>query len=99
VKPQTGQVATLVIASTTRKLGQPFVLQKRRLVAVWLRRRILRIATDRPATELVVVRVIILVSVFPSGARVSRAHPCARRGIVAVIPLMDGSVSGAGADL
>jgi hypothetical protein len=27
VKPQTGHVATLVSASTTRKLVQPFVLQ------------------------------------------------------------------------
>jgi len=27
VKPQTGQVATLVSGSTTRKLVQPFVLQ------------------------------------------------------------------------
>jgi hypothetical protein len=56
-----------------------------------------RIATDRPATEVVVVRVIMFWLVIPSGSRVSRAQFGARRGIAAVIPLLDGSVSGAGA--
>jgi len=58
-----------------------------------------RIATDRPATEVVVVRVII--SWFVSSlwhARLAGAFG-ARRGIAAVIPLSDGSVSGAGAVL
>ncbi len=60
VKPQIGQVATFVAGSTTRKLGQPFVLQKsREAEAVEVRRRMRRIATDRPATEAVVVRDII----------------------------------------
>src|SRR4029078_2844527 len=76
VKPQIGQVATSVAGSTTRKLVQPLVLQEG-WVAVWLRRRIRRIATDRPATEAVVVRVIMcLVLCFPSGSRVPpRAIP------------------------
>jgi hypothetical protein len=42
-------------------------------VAVWLRRRMRRIATDRPATEVVVVRVIIPGSLFPL-ARASRGR-------------------------
>jgi hypothetical protein len=49
VKPQTGQLATFVSGSTTRKLVQPFVLQYGR-VAEEARRRMRRIATDRPAT-------------------------------------------------
>jgi hypothetical protein len=70
VNPQTGQVAISVVGSTTRKLVQPLVLQYG-WVAVWLRRRIRRIATDRPATEAVVVRVIMcLVLCIPSGSRV-----------------------------
>jgi len=58
-----------------------------------------RIATDRPATEVVVVRVIILWFVSSLWhARLAGAFG-ARRGIAAVIPLSDGSVSGAGAVL
>jgi hypothetical protein len=58
VKPQIGHVATSVVGSTTRKLVQPLVLQYG-WVALWLRRRMRRIATERPATEAVVVRVIM----------------------------------------
>jgi hypothetical protein len=59
VNPQTGQVATFVSWSMTRKLVQPLVLQKGR-VTDEERRRMRRIATDRPAAEAVVVRVIMI---------------------------------------
>jgi hypothetical protein len=53
-----GQVATRVIGSTSRKLVQPFVLQKGR-PAAWVRRRIRRMAALRPATPVEVVRDIM----------------------------------------
>jgi hypothetical protein len=63
-----------VTASTSRKLAQPFVPQKGR-PAAWDRRRWRRIATDRPATDAVVVRVIMNVFWFlPAGAA---ARSCA----------------------
>jgi len=58
VKPQMGQLAISVSGSTIRKLVQPFVLQYGRLT-VEERRRMRRMATDRPATDAVVVRDII----------------------------------------
>jgi hypothetical protein len=56
-----GQVATPVVGSTTRKLGQPLVLQKRRepLLAVDVRRRMRRMELARPTTVAVVERDIM----------------------------------------
>lgn len=61
VEPQMGQVATPVVGSTTRKLGQPLVLQKRRepLLAVDVRRRMRRMELARPTTVAVVERDIM----------------------------------------
>jgi hypothetical protein len=57
------QVASPVSVSTSRKLGQPLVPQKRRLdaVAAWLRRRMRRIAEARPVTDEVADRDIMVV--------------------------------------
>jgi hypothetical protein len=55
-KPQTGQVATPRSTSSSRKLAQPFVLQKSRWL-VALRRRSRRMEADRPTTVLWNVRV------------------------------------------
>jgi hypothetical protein len=65
MKPQMWQVASPVSGSTSRKLGQPLVPQKRRLdvVAAWLRRRIRRIAEARPVTDEVADRDIMVVFV------------------------------------
>ena len=51
--------------STSRKLGQPLVPQKKRLdaVAAWLRRRMRRIAEARPVTDEVADRDIMVVLV------------------------------------
>jgi len=55
-----GHVATPVAGSTTRKLGQPLVLQKRRpLLAVDVRRRMRRMELARPTTVVVVERDIM----------------------------------------
>lgn len=61
MEPQIGQVATPVVGSTTRKLGQPLVLQKRRepLLAVDVRRRMRRMELARPTTVVVVERDIM----------------------------------------
>ena len=48
--PQMAQVARPVSGSTSRKLGQPLVPQKKR-VAAFARRRIRRIAEARPVTD------------------------------------------------
>jgi hypothetical protein len=96
VNPQTGQVATFVSWSTTRNEVQPFVLQYGRL-AVDERRRILRIATDRPATDAVVVRVIISgVCSFWDAFRGRSLRRSRQRGLD-FRSLFDGSMSGAGA--
>jgi hypothetical protein len=62
LKPQIGQVATPVVGSTSRKLGQPLVLQKGRvtLLAAELRRRMRRIELARPAKVVVVERDIMM---------------------------------------
>jgi hypothetical protein len=81
----------------TRKLVQPFVLQYGR-PAVEARRRILRIATDRPATDEVVVRDIMDVSLFLL-ARPSRGALARRRcGRLPGSLIAYGSVSRAGAN-
>jgi hypothetical protein len=54
------QVARPVSGSTSRKLGQPFVPQKKR-VAAFARRRMRRIAEARPVTDEVVERDIMVV--------------------------------------
>jgi hypothetical protein len=98
VNPQMGHVATDVVGSTTRYEVQPFVLQYGRL-AVDERRRIRRIATDRPATEAVAVRDIMACVLVPSGSRVSRALTAL---VTALRPVLvrssNGSVSRAGAE-
>ena len=95
-----GHVATSVAGSTTRKLVQPFVLQKRRL-PLEARRRMRRIATERPATDVVVVRDIIGCLTVPSGSRDPRALSALDPGGAAgcLVSPGSGSVSGAGADL
>jgi hypothetical protein len=57
-------VASPVSGSISRKLGQPFVLQKRRLspLAADERRRIRRMAEARPVTDVVVERFIMVLS-------------------------------------
>ena len=57
MKPQIGQVAWPVSRSISRKLAQPFVLQKRRpaVFAAWARRRMRRMAEARPVTDDVAV--------------------------------------------
>jgi ATP-dependent protease HslVU (ClpYQ) ATPase subunit len=64
------QEAVPVSGSTSRKLAQPLVPQKRRFaaVAVWVRRRIRRMAADRPVTDEVVERVIMVCLLELSGA-------------------------------
>ncbi len=61
-KPQMWQLAVPVSGSTSRKLAQPLVPQKRRLAAVaaWVRRRIRRMAAERPVTDDVAERVIMV---------------------------------------
>ncbi len=56
--PQTGHVATPVVASTSRKLAQPFVWQYGRRAAD-ARRRSRRIELERPATAEVIIRLVI----------------------------------------
>jgi hypothetical protein len=68
-----GQVASWVIGSISRKLVQPLVLQYGR-PAAWLRRRMRRIAADRPATLVEVVRDIMGLSVRFFPARASRGR-------------------------
>ena len=60
--PQMWQVAVPVSGSSSRKLAQPLVPQKRRLVdgAAKVRRRIRRMAEDRPVTDDVVERDIMV---------------------------------------
>jgi hypothetical protein len=62
VKPQMGQVATPVVGSTSRKLGQPLVPQKMRppVLADEVRRRIRRMELARPAKVVVVERDIMV---------------------------------------
>jgi hypothetical protein len=62
VKPQMGQVATPVVGSTSRKLGQPFVPQKMRppVLADEVRRRIRRMELARPAKVVVADRDIMV---------------------------------------
>jgi hypothetical protein len=59
-------VASPVPGSISRKLGQPLVPQKRRLLALTAleRRRIRRIADARPVTDEVVERFIMVVLVL-----------------------------------
>ena len=77
---------------------QPFVLQYGR-VAVDDRRRMRRIATDRPATDAVVVRVIMIWFWFlPAQPIRWRSLRSTRHGGHLTGPLVDGSVSGAGAE-
>jgi hypothetical protein len=60
VEPQIGQVAILVVASTSRKLAQPFVRQKGWVGwAAAARRRSRRMELARPAYVAVEVRDII----------------------------------------
>jgi hypothetical protein len=71
VKPQIAQVATPVVGSTSRKLGQPLVPQKRRepLVAAEVRRRMRRMELARPAKVVVVERdIMVSILVLLSGA-------------------------------
>jgi hypothetical protein len=71
VKPQMGHVATPVVGSTSRKLGQPLVPQKMRppVLAAELRRRMRRMELARPAKVVVVERVIMVkVTLVLSGA-------------------------------
>jgi hypothetical protein len=65
------QVATPVVGSTSRKLGQPLVPQKRRepLVAAEVRRRMRRMELARPAKLVVAERdIMIWILVLLSGA-------------------------------
>ena len=65
------QVATPVVGSTSRKLGQPLVPQKRRepLVAAEVRRRMRRMELARPAKLVVAERdIMIRILVLLSGA-------------------------------
>jgi hypothetical protein len=61
--PQIWHVAKPDSGSTTRKLAQPLVPQKRRLAALtaWVRRRMRRIAEARPVTDDVADRDIMVV--------------------------------------
>jgi hypothetical protein len=71
VKPQIAQVATPVFGSTSRKLGQPLVPQKRRepLVAADVRRRMRRMELARPAKVVVAERdIMVWILVLLSGA-------------------------------
>ncbi len=65
-----GQVAIPVVGSTSRKLGQPLVLQKRRPgFAADARRRMRRMELARPTTVEVVERdIMVWVLVVLSGA-------------------------------
>jgi hypothetical protein len=84
VKPQMGQVPTFVSGSTIRYEVQPFVLQYGR-VAVDERRRMRRIATERPTTDAVVVRVIMIRCWFLLGShdpQALSAPVAARRPVV-----------------
>jgi hypothetical protein len=76
--PQMAQVARPVSGSSSRKLGQPLVPQKKR-GAAFARRRIRRIADARPVTDDVVVRVIMLCLSVLSGAPSSRYRRSAAR--------------------
>jgi hypothetical protein len=62
VKRQIAQVATPVVGSTSRKLGQPLVPQKRRepLFAAEVRRRMRRMELARPAKVVVAERDIMV---------------------------------------
>ena len=62
VKPQMLHVATPVVGSTSRKLGQPLVPQKRRepVLTVEVRRRMRRMEEARPAKVVVVERDIMV---------------------------------------
>jgi hypothetical protein len=71
VKPQIAQVATPVVGSTSRKLGQPLVPQKRREppLAAEVRRRMRRMELARPAKVVVAERDIMeWILVLLSGA-------------------------------
>ena len=71
VKPQIAQVATPVVGSTSRKLGQPLVPQKRRepLMAAEVRRRMRRMELARPAKLVVAERdIMVWILVLLSGA-------------------------------
>ena len=65
------QVATPVVGSTSRKLGQPLVPQKMRelLLATDARRRMRRMELERPARVVVVERdIMVRILVLLSGA-------------------------------
>ena len=71
MKPQMTQVATPVVGSTSRKLGQPLVPQKMRelLLATEVRRRRRRMELERPARVVVVERdIMVWILVLLSGA-------------------------------
>ena len=81
VKPQMAQVAKPVVGSTSRKLGQPLVPQKRRepVLAAEVRRRMRRMELARPARVVVVERdIMVWVLVVLSGA--PQAVWCLGRG-------------------
>jgi hypothetical protein len=78
-------VASPVSGSISRKLGQPLVLQKRRPLplAAEERRRIRRMAEERPVTDVVVERFIMVVFVSYFLARRHRGfgRSAARPGV------------------
>ena len=72
MKPQITQLATPVVGSTSRKLGQPLVPQKRREpveATAAVRRRIRRMELERPARVVVAERdIMVWILVLLSGA-------------------------------
>lgn len=89
VKPQIEQVATPVVRSTSRKLGQPLVLQKGRvtLLAAELRRRMRRIELARPAKVVVVERDIMVWVTRIAFWRATGDFTCLAQPMIGLLPL------------
>lgn len=89
VKPQIGQVATPVVGSTSRKLGQPLVLQKGRVtpLAAELRRRMRRIELARPAKVVVVERDIMVWVTRIAFWRATGDFTCLAQPMIGLLPL------------